>query len=77
MQTCKHNLRGAKGSLAFMLIVTNPQVSSNEHTHFNGKFLFYHGKKDPKRFSLFVAVASPFLFSSYILHQALHVRVSR
>lgn len=28
MQTCKHNLRGAKGSLAFMLVVTNPQVSS-------------------------------------------------
>lgn len=66
MQTCKHNLRGGNRKFGFMSIVTNPQVSSNEHTHCNGQFSLNVsspvGKKSPNRSSFHLSVASVFVF---------------
>lgn len=68
MQACKHNLRGSNKKFGFMSTVTNPQVSSNEHTHTaNGSSLYTDiespvGRKSPKR-STFIA----FIFYSHSL----------
>lgn len=75
MQTCKHNLRGGNRKFGFMSTVTNPQVSSNEHTHtamessLNRHWI--SRREEISRSILFLS----FLLSFCILHQALLVRV--
>lgn len=69
MQTCKHNLRGSNKKSGFMSTVTNPQVSSNEHTHWNGEFSlnrhWVSSGKEISRMVLFRCVAGASILFIY------------